>query len=103
LPAAPGGSLDGGKCEFREFWPSRSVSSATDRDDPGFRPLNGYDVSADACAEMERHVAGCDQCRGACDSLRQVLGMCRAAPADVPEAVQRSVQRAIRDLLEHAP
>lgn len=62
------------------------------------RHLEG-DVSADACAAMERHLAGCRQCRGACDSLRHVLGMCRAAPADVPAPVQRSVQRAIRDLL----
>lgn len=62
------------------------------------RHLEG-DVSADACMEMERHLAGCDPCRGACDSLRQVLGICRAATADVPEAVQRSVQRALRDLL----
>lgn len=65
------------------------------------RHLEG-DVSADACAEMERHLATCSKCRGACDSLRKVLGMCRAAPAEVPEPVQRSVQRAIRDLLEHA-
>ncbi len=57
------------------------------------------DVSAEACAEMERHLAGCSRCQLACDSLREVLSMCRAAPATVPEPVQRSVQRAIRDLL----
>ena len=62
------------------------------------RHLEG-EVSADACAEMERHLAGCPSCRGACDSLRAVLGMCRAAPAAVPAPVQRSVQRALRDLL----
>ncbi|MBL8622858.1 MAG: sigma-70 family RNA polymerase sigma factor [Myxococcales bacterium] len=62
------------------------------------RHLEG-EVDAGACAEMERHLAGCPSCRGACDSLRGVLAMCRAAPADVPAPVQRSVQRAIRDLL----
>lgn len=62
------------------------------------RHLEG-EVSADACAEMERHLAGCPSCRGACESLRAVLGMCRAAPAAVPAPVQRSVQRALRDLL----
>jgi hypothetical protein len=31
LPALPGGSLDGGKCELLEFCPSFSVSSATCR------------------------------------------------------------------------
>ena len=29
LPALPGGSLDGGRCELREFWPNLSVRSAT--------------------------------------------------------------------------
>ena len=62
------------------------------------RHLEG-EVSADACAEMERHLAGCPSCRGACESLRAVLGMCRAAPAAVPAPVQRSAQRALRDLL----
>jgi len=65
------------------------------------RHLEG-EVSAEVCAEMERHLAACSRCRGACDSLRQVLGMCRAAPAEVPEPVQRSVQRAIHDLLIRA-
>ena len=62
------------------------------------RHLEG-EVSAEVCAEMERHLAQCPTCRGACDSLRQVLGMCRAAPAEVPVSVQRKVQRAIQDLL----
>ncbi len=62
------------------------------------RHLEG-DVDAEVCAEMERHLAACEPCRGACASLRQVLGMCRAAPAEVPVTVQRSVQRALRDLL----
>jgi len=62
------------------------------------RHLEG-EVSAGACEEMERHLAGCGRCRGACQSLRAVLGMCRAAPAEVPAPVQRSVQRALRDLL----
>lgn len=62
------------------------------------RHLEG-EVSAEVCAEMERHLEKCDSCQGACESLRQVLGMCRAAPAEVPASLQRSVQRAIQDLL----
>ncbi|MFN0245342.1 MAG: sigma-70 family RNA polymerase sigma factor [Kofleriaceae bacterium] len=65
------------------------------------RHLEG-DITADVCAEMERHLSACSRCRTACDSLRLVLGMCRAAPAEVPDEVQRSVQRAIRDVLENA-
>lgn len=66
------------------------------------------EISADVCAEMERHVAGCGRCRGACDSLRRTLAMCRAsgssgapgAPASaVPAAVQASVKVALRDFL----
>lgn len=59
------------------------------------------EISADACAEMERHVAGCARCRGACDSLRRTLALCRTsgAASEVPAEVQRSVKLALRGLL----
>ncbi|MCA9516766.1 MAG: sigma-70 family RNA polymerase sigma factor [Myxococcales bacterium] len=64
------------------------------------RHLEG-DISASVCAEMEEHVASCPRCRGACDSLRKTLTLCRATPAaPVPDAVQRSVRAAVRDLLD---
>ncbi len=63
------------------------------------RHLEG-DIGPDACAEMEKHVAGCPRCQSACESLRQTLRLCGATPApDVPEALKRSIRRGIQSLL----
>jgi RNA polymerase sigma-70 factor (ECF subfamily) len=63
------------------------------------RHLEG-EISADLCAEMERHLAGCLRCRAACDSLKQTLSLCRSVAApEVPGAVQASIRTAIRELL----
>lgn len=63
------------------------------------RHLEG-DVTADVCATMEAHLAGCDPCRATCDSLREVLARCRRAGDDgVPGAVQRQVRAAVQELL----
>jgi RNA polymerase sigma-70 factor, ECF subfamily len=58
-------------------------------------------VSAEACAEMERHLEACPRCKGACDSLKSTLTLCRtSAPAEqVPAAVQASVKVALRKFL----
>ncbi|MBK6920751.1 MAG: sigma-70 family RNA polymerase sigma factor [Deltaproteobacteria bacterium] len=59
------------------------------------------EISADVCAQMERHLAGCERCRGACDSLKRTLALCRTAgpTTAVPPAVQASVRVALRGLL----
>jgi RNA polymerase sigma-70 factor, ECF subfamily len=59
------------------------------------------EISADLCAQMERHLDGCGRCRGACDTLKRTLAMCRTAGASVtvPEKVQVAVRSAIRDFL----
>ena len=63
------------------------------------RHLEG-EISADLCAEMERHVASCDSCRAACESLRRTLTLCRSAPSpQVPEAIQESVRKNLRAVL----
>src|SRR6185436_7641762 len=63
------------------------------------RHLEG-DIGRDKCAEMERHVAACSSCHAACESLRQTLRLCEAAPAPaVPESLQQSIRRGIRDVL----
>jgi RNA polymerase sigma-70 factor, ECF subfamily len=55
------------------------------------------EISSDLCAQMERHLKGCERCRAACDSLRHTLAMCRATPSPkLPGAVQDSVRRAIQ-------
>lgn len=59
------------------------------------------DISAEVCAAMERHIEGCARCRGACDSLKRTLALCRAADAslEVPAPVQASVKAALRQVL----
>jgi RNA polymerase sigma-70 factor (ECF subfamily) len=65
------------------------------------RHLEG-ELRREDCAEMERHVGGCPRCTAACDSLRQVLAVCRASPAPaVPAHVQASVREAVARLLQN--
>jgi RNA polymerase sigma-70 factor (ECF subfamily) len=54
------------------------------------------EISADTCAAMERHLAGCERCRSQCDSLRETLALCSATPR---KAVPPKVERAVRDSL----
>jgi RNA polymerase sigma-70 factor (ECF subfamily) len=59
------------------------------------RHLEG-EIDAALCAEMERHLASCARCRGACESLKRVVALCRANPEEpVPESVQRSLRAAL--------
>jgi RNA polymerase sigma-70 factor (ECF subfamily) len=64
------------------------------------RYLEG-EISPQVCADMERHLEGCPQCRAACDSLRRTLALCHASAAAVrvPAAVQASVKGALKDAL----
>lgn len=51
------------------------------------------EITADLCAQMERHLAGCPACTAACDSLKRTLAICQSAPLPVvPDAVQRQVR-----------
>ncbi len=59
------------------------------------------EISPEVCAEMERHVASCPGCKGACDSLRQTLTMCKRLPApEVPEKAKAEVRAAISRFLD---
>jgi len=62
------------------------------------------EISANVCAEMERHLEACGRCRGACESLKRTLALCRTSPSvRVPPAVQDSVRLAVRNFLtEHS-
>ena len=63
------------------------------------RHLEG-EISADLCAQMERHVERCVRCRDACASLQRTLQICRTTPSPhVPESVQRSVREQLRTLI----
>jgi len=59
------------------------------------------EVSAEVCAEMERHLEVCPRCQGACASLKRTLALCRTAgdATEVPPAVRIAVQRALQDFL----
>jgi RNA polymerase sigma-70 factor (ECF subfamily) len=59
------------------------------------------EIGAAQCAEMERHLDSCGRCRGACESLKRTLALCRAsAPSvEVPASVQASVKTALRSFL----
>jgi RNA polymerase sigma-70 factor (ECF subfamily) len=64
------------------------------------RHLEG-EIAPEVCAEMETHLEQCGQCRGACDSLRRTLAVCRAVPAPaVPAPVAASIREAIRVCLD---
>ncbi|AKT38132.1 sigma-70 family RNA polymerase sigma factor [Chondromyces crocatus] len=59
------------------------------------------EIRAEVCAEMERHLEGCPRCRGACDSIKRTLALCRTSgpTVEVPAAVQASVKAALRSFL----
>jgi RNA polymerase sigma-70 factor (ECF subfamily) len=62
------------------------------------------DISSRTCARMERHLSSCPRCRTSCDSLREVLRLCRTHPSPrVPPALEARVRQALRRLVESAP
>ncbi len=67
------------------------------------RHLEG-EIDGAVCAEMEKHLSGCARCRARCQTLKDVVALCRANPSQpVPETVQESVRTALRDLLPISP
>jgi RNA polymerase sigma-70 factor (ECF subfamily) len=65
------------------------------------RHLEG-EISADGCADMERHLQDCARCRQTCDSLRRTLALCRTwGPSlEVPVSVRAQVKTALRAFLQ---
>jgi RNA polymerase sigma-70 factor (ECF subfamily) len=63
------------------------------------RYLEG-EIGADQCAEMNRHVAQCPQCRERCDSLRRTLALCSRSGerGSVPPEIQEAVRKALREV-----
>jgi RNA polymerase sigma-70 factor (ECF subfamily) len=58
------------------------------------------DIDPSVCATMEVHLAQCDHCRDACESLKRTLAMCRQLPTpDVPASVATAVKAAIHAFL----
>jgi RNA polymerase sigma-70 factor (ECF subfamily) len=58
------------------------------------------DLSAERCAEMERHVASCPHCDATCQSLRSVLATCSSMRSErVPPEVAEPIRARVRELL----
>lgn len=58
------------------------------------------DIDSNLCAELQRHLDGCPRCKGACDSLKQTLALCKAAPLpSVPSGIQDSIRQSIKGIL----
>lgn len=62
------------------------------------RHLEG-DLSPRVCERMERHLDRCDYCRGSCETLRQLLALCKVQPvARVPASLQQKLREALREV-----
>jgi RNA polymerase sigma-70 factor, ECF subfamily len=59
------------------------------------------EIDPGVCARMEAHLAQCDHCRDACESLKRTLAVCRQLPTpEVPTSLAASVKAALRAFLE---
>lgn len=51
----------------------------------------------EVCAELERHVSGCEHCRVLFDTLRQTIRLCRDLPRpDFPAAARERLYQALQ-------
>lgn len=58
------------------------------------------EISADLCADMQRHVETCPHCKQTCNTLNQVLNACRTSRTpEVPARIQAQVRMSIQDLM----
>jgi RNA polymerase sigma-70 factor (ECF subfamily) len=59
------------------------------------------EIEPGICAAMETHLAQCRHCRGACDSLKRTLALCRQLPTpEVPASLAASVKAAIQRFIQ---
>ena len=60
----------------------------------------GKEVDQATCIDIERHLAGCARCAGACEALQRTVSLCRRIPGDeVPPAVRLAVRHALQAAL----
>lgn len=65
-----------------------------------FAELSDYldeELDDSLCAEMEKHIDGCDPCKAFVASLEETIGACRTAPNDRPD--ERSAANLRREVL----
>lgn len=58
------------------------------------------DIEKATCERIEAHLARCENCAKACDSLKRTVSLCRRIPGDaVPAAVQAAVRQALEGVI----
>ena len=63
------------------------------------RHLEGQ-LDSSVCATMEAHLAQCGRCRGACESLKRTLALCRQLPTpDVPAPLAAAIRASLRQVV----
>lgn len=56
----------------------------------------GAEIDQATCVQIEKHLASCPRCAGACDALKRTVSLCRRIPGDaVPAPVRAAVRGAI--------
>lgn len=56
----------------------------------------GAEIDQSTCEQIEKHLASCARCAGACDALKRTVSLCRRLPGDV---VPAQVRTAVRDAI----
>ena len=56
----------------------------------------GAEIDQATCVQIEKHLATCARCAGACDALKRTVSLCRRLPGDV---VPAPVRTAVRDAI----
>lgn len=61
------------------------------------------DLKPEACAEIERHLGGCEPCVAFVNTLRRTAELCREyQPADLPRPLREKVRRELRAVYQAA-
>lgn len=56
----------------------------------------GAEIDQATCVQIEKHLASCARCAGACDALQRTVSLCRRIPGgEVPAPVRAAVRGAI--------
>jgi RNA polymerase sigma-70 factor (ECF subfamily) len=64
----------------------------------------GAEIDQATCVQIEKHLATCARCAGACDELERTVSLCRRLPGDeVPAAVRVAVRKAIEAAVAASP
>ncbi|MBS2028126.1 MAG: sigma-70 family RNA polymerase sigma factor [Deltaproteobacteria bacterium] len=62
-----------------------------------------HEIDQAACVALEKHLATCDRCAGACESLQRTVSLCRQIPGDaVPAPVRSAVRQALVSMMGQA-